>query len=123
MPVHKKVAKAAKKVGITALKRVGVRLSKPIKKRIRKVLGKRLRRKPVASSISKGPRQVGTSGRVRAAKRLPGQIGIRRKVGLRDAGRPIKPKKQVGPPKVGFRTVKGRRGKRITIKRPRPRNA
>lgn len=32
-------------------------------------------------------------------------------------------RKQVGPPKVGFRTVKGRRGKRITIKRPRPRSA
>ncbi len=31
--------------------------------------------------------------------------------------------KQVGPPKVGFRTVKGRGGRRITIKRPRPRNA
>ena len=31
-------------------------------------------------------------------------------------------RKQVGPPKVGFRTVKGRRGKRITIKRPRPRS-
>jgi hypothetical protein len=31
-------------------------------------------------------------------------------------------KKQVGPPRVGMRTVKGRRGKRITIKRPSPRN-
>lgn len=77
MVVHKKVAKAVKKVGKKvvrkALKFVGVRIRKPAK-RMRAPMKKRLRR----------PRHV-------------------------------------GPPKVGFRTVKGRGGRRITIKRPSPR--
>ncbi len=69
MPVHKKVAKAIKKVGKKALKRVGVRLSKV----------------------------------------LPRTKGQRRK-------------KHLGPPRVGMRSVKGRKGKIITIKKPRPRS-
>ena len=34
---------------------------------------------------------------------------------------PARRPRHVGPPKVGMRTIKGRGGKRITIKRPRPR--
>ena len=85
MPVHKKVAKAVKKVGKKAIRKalkfVGIRARKPAKRRLRAPLRKRLRRQPVASSTSQGP-------------------------------------KQLGPPKIGFRTVKGRGGRRITIKRP-----
>lgn len=44
-----------------------------------------------------------------------------RKLGKK-SGKPTKPKKHVGPPRVGMRTVKGRGGRLITIKRPRPRN-
>ena len=80
MVVHKKVAKAVRKVGKKvvrkALKFVGVRTRKTVTKKVRSSRRKRLR----------------------------------------------PPDRQVGPPKIGFRTVKGRGGRLITIKRPRPRN-
>ncbi len=80
MVVHKKVAKAVRKVGKKvvrkALKFMGVRTRKTVTKKARSSRRKRLR----------------------------------------------PPDRQVGPPKVGMRTVKGRGGRLITIKRPRPRN-
>ncbi len=57
----------------------------------------------------------------RASTRTKRQASLART--LRKLSGKRRPKRIVGPPKVGFRTVKGRRGRRITIKRPRPRNA
>ncbi len=128
MPVHKKVAKAVKKVGKAALKRVGVRFKK----------------RPVASSTSKGPRRRRTPSlrsAAKAAQRItvgigkkgsPGTRGIiskhrgRTMIGRSSIIRGIlqgSKRKTTGPPKVGFRTIKGKGGKRITIKRPSPRAA
>ena len=58
-------------------------------------------------------------------KGITGRTGLARALRRRDRvrGGPTRRPRHAGPPKVGFRTVKGRGGKRITIKRPRPRSA
>ena len=118
MVVHKKVAKAVRKVGKKvvrkALNSVGVRTRKTPKSR--------------ASSISKPPRVRTGSRSFPSGVRIrmgvaptPSDRGPRSRTQTK-ARQATKPKRQVGPPKVGFRTVKGRGGRLITIKRPRPRN-
>lgn len=122
MVVHKKVAKAAKKFGMATLRAVGVRFRKPAKKRSRVGPGgsrsATTRRSPlrVAQAVTLG---LGRKG-IKVKGKTTGRSGLARRFrGLRRRKSPVK---QVGPPKVGFRTVKGRRGKRVLIKRPRPRN-
>ena len=115
MVVHKKVAKAVRKVGKKvvrkALNSVGVRTRKPVRPRvIKKFLGSRV---SPAAKAAKRPRKV------RPAVENPRFRKGRAKRGPRGAKGS---RKVVGPPGVGMRTVKGRGGRLITIKRPRPRN-
>jgi len=76
MPVHKKVAKIAKKIGKIALKRVGIKFT-PKKKKL-SFAKQRIRNKRIAAQKILKRRNELPGGKQRAADRLPGPIGVAR---------------------------------------------
>ena len=115
MVVHKKVAKAVKKVGKKvvrkALGRIGIRVKKTTRpSSISKFFGSRVAPATKAGKKPRKTRPAVENPRFRKRRNARGPRGVKG------------PRKIVGPPGVGMRTVKGRGGKLITIKRPRPRN-
>ncbi len=107
MPVHKKVAKAIKKVGKKALKRVGVRLSKVL---------------PRTKGVAKAKGIIARRAASKKFRKVEQRQQSKTKTKVKASSISKGPKKHLGPPRVGMRSVKGRKSKITTIKRPRPRS-